>query len=277
MADETRIQVLKEPDRPVTSDKYMWVTLGGSPDQQSALFEYDPSRSQAVPLRLLDGFNGYLQTDGYAGYSAACRENGITQLGFWDHARRKFKEAQKAQPKTKKSKTNQPSKADRVLSFINKLYMIERQIKLLSVAEKYQQRQDRSLPVLNKLKTYLEDNQHKVLKDSLTGKAMTYLSNQWEKLIVYCTDGGLNISNILAENAIRPFVIGRKAWLFSDTPNGARASAIHYSLIETAKANGLEPLEYYQHILAALPYAETVDKVEALLPWNVDIKKTLVS
>jgi len=277
MADETRIQVLKEPDKPVTSDKYMWVTLGGPPDQQSVLFEYDPSRSQAVPLRLLDGFSGYLQTDGYAGYSAACRENDITQLGCWDHARRKFKEAQKAQPKAKKGKNRQPSKADRALSFINKLYMIERQIKLLSIEEKHQQRQERSLPVLNKLKTYLEDNQHKVLKDSLTGKAMTYLSNQWEKLIVYCTNGELNISNILAENAIRPFVIGRKAWLFSDTPKGARASAIHYSLIETAKANGLEPLQYYQHILAALPYADTVDKVEDLLPWNVELKKTPAS
>jgi len=273
MADETRIQVLKEPDKPVTSDKYMWVTLGGPPDKQSVLFEYDPSRSQAVPLRLLDGFSGYLQTDGYAGYSAACRENDITQLGCWDHARRKFKEAQKAQPKAKKGKNQLPSKADRAMSFINKLYMIERQIKLLSVEEKYQQRQERSLPVLNKLKIYLEDNQHKVLKDGLTGKAMTYLSNQWEKLTVYCTNGELNISNILAENAIRPFVIGRKAWLFSDTPKGARASAIHYSLIESAKANGLEPLQYYQHILAALPYADTVDKVEALLPWNVEFKK----
>jgi len=115
--------------------------------------------------------------------------------------------------------------------------MIERQIKALSIDEKYQQRQLRSVPILNKLKTHLENNQHKVPKDSLTGKAMTYLSNQWQKLNVYCSNGELNISNILAENAIRPFVIGRKAWLFSDTPAGARASATHYSLIETAKAN----------------------------------------
>jgi len=110
MADATRIQVLKEPDKPVTSDKYMWVTLGGPPDKQSVLFEYDPSRSQAVPLRLFDGFSGYLQTDGYARYSAACRENDITQLGCWDHARRKFKEAQKAQPKAKKGENSCPQK-----------------------------------------------------------------------------------------------------------------------------------------------------------------------
>jgi transposase len=269
MADETRVQVLKEPGRPATSDKFMWVTLGGPPGQPSVLFEYDPSRSQEVPLRLLDGFHGYLQTDGYAGYNAACLINNITQLGCWDHARRKFKDAQDAQPKPKKDKPYKASKADHILGLINILYMIERQIKTLSAAEKFQQRCKRSLPVLKKLKAYLDDNQHKVPKDGLTGKAMTYLSNQWDKLMVYCSNGELSISNILAENAIRPFVIGRKAWLFSDTPKGAQASAIHYSLIETAKANGLEPYEYLTQVLKALPYADTVEKIEALLPWNI--------
>jgi len=269
MADETRVQVLKEPGRPATSDKFMWVTLGGPPGQPSVLFEYDPSRSQEVPLRLLDGFHGYLQTDGYAGYNAACLINNITQLGCWDHARRKFKDAQDAQPKPKKDKPYKASKADHILGLINILYMIERQIKTLSAAEKFQQRCKRSLPVLKKLKAYLDDNQHKVPKDGLTGKAMTYLSNQWDKLMVYCSNGELSISNILAENAIRPFVIGRKAWLFSDTPKGAQASAIHYSLIETAKANGLEPYVYFTQVLKALPYADTVEKIEALLPWNI--------
>ncbi len=211
-ADETRIQVLKEPGRPATSDKFMWVTLGGPPNQSSVLFEYDPSRSQEVPLRLLDGFHGYLQTDGYAGYNAAC--------------------------------ANKASKAEHMLQMINHLYKIERDINLLSAEEKYQHRQNRSIPTLKKLKAYLEEHQHRVPKDSLTGKAMTYLSNQWAKLNVYCTNGELSISNIMAENAIRPFVIGRKAWLFSDSPKGAKASAIHYSLIETAKANNLEPYSY---------------------------------
>lgn len=247
----------------------MWVTRGGPLDEKSILFEYGPSRSQEVPLRLLDGYRGYLQTDGYAGYNTTCLKNSITQLGCWDHARRYFKGAQKAEPKAKKGKNNKPSKATKVLSLINKLYATEREIKELSVDEKYQQRQEKSVPVLSQLKVYLENNQHKVPKDSLTGKAMTYLSNQWGKLNVYCTHGELNISNILAENAIRPFVIGRKAWLFSDTPAGAHASAIHYSLIETAKANGLEPYEYLKQVLTALPYADTVDKVEALLPWNI--------
>jgi transposase len=269
MADETRIQVLKEPGRSATSDKFMWVTLGGPPGQPSVLFEYDPSRSKDVPMRLIEGFSGYLQTDGYAGYNAVCATNHITQVGCWDHARRKFKEAQDAQPKPKKGKPHKASKADHLLSLINTLYMIERQIKPLSAAEKFQQRCKRSRPILNKIKAYLDNNRQKVPKDGLTGQAMTYLANQWDKLTIYCTNGELNISNILAENAIRPFVIGRKAWLFSDTPKGARASAIHYSLIETAKANGVEPYTYLIHVLKALPNAETVEQIEALLPWNL--------
>ena len=268
MADETRVQVLKEIGRPATSEKFMWVTLGGPPGQPCVLFEYDPSRSRDVPLRLLDGFKGYLQTDGYAGYHAACLINNITPVGCWDHARRKFKEAQDVQPKPKKGGPHKASKADHMLGLINTLYGIERQIKTLSPADKLEQRRKRSLPVLNKIKTYLNDNQPKVTREGLTGKAMTYLSNQWDKLTVFCTNGELNISNILAENAIRPFVIGRKAWLFSDSPKGAQASAIHYSLIETAKANGLEPYAYLTQILKVLPYADTVEKIEALLPWN---------
>jgi len=269
--DETRVKVLKELGKSATSNKYMWVTLGGPPKQPSVLFEYDPSRSQTVPLRLLDGFEGWLQSDGYVVYDLASKKNNLLQLGCWDHARRKFKEAQAAQPTAKKNA--KPSKADMALNIINKLYRVERQNKESSIEKKYQQRQKLSIPLLNSLKVFLENNQHKVPKDSLTGSAMTYLKNQWSKLITYCSDGRLPISNIRAENAIRPFVIGRKAWLFSDTPAGARASATHYSLIETAKLNGLEPYAYLKQILTALPYAETVEDIEALLPWNIQKQK----
>lgn len=266
MMDETRIQVLKEPGYSPTGDKYMWVTLGGPPDEQSVLFDYDPSRGRAVPLRLLDGFeNGYLQTDGYAGYNEVCRVNLLTPLGCWDHARRKFKDAQLAQPKGANIKV---TKADMALSFINKLYSIEREIKTLSADEKLENRQQKSLPILTKLKKWLGENRSRVAKDSLTGKAMTYLHNQWGKLNVYITNGQLRISNILAENAIRPFAIGRKAWLFSDSSAGAHASAIHYSLIETAKLHGLEPYDYLNYVFKALPYAQTVEDYEKLLPWN---------
>ena len=265
--DETRLQVLKEPGRSSTSDKYMWVSRSSLPEQPSVLFEYDPSRSQEIPLRLLDGFSGYLQTDGYSGYNAVCKQNEITQLGCWDHARRKFKEAQNTQPKGKKNQ--KPSKADMALAYINKLYLVERQIKDASIDEKYQARQKQSLPLLEQLRKWIDNNLGKVPKDSLTGAALVYAHNQWEKLIVYCEDGRLNISNALAENAIRPFVVGRKAWLFADTPKGAKASSVHYSLIETAKANSMEPYAYLVNILECLPYADTVEKLEELLPWNL--------
>ena len=270
--DETRIQVLKEPGKAATSDKYMWVSLGGPPDEQSVLFHYDPSRSGEVPLELLEGFKGYLQTDGYVGYNAACKKYSLTHIGCMDYARRKFIEAQDAQPKGKKAKV---SKADIALGDINKLYRIERQINDLKEKAGYTPdqvmayRQEHSVPILNKLKVFLEKNVSKVPADSLTWKAITYMLNQWSKLIVYCTNGELRISNILAENAIRPFVIGRKAWLFADSSQGAKASAICYSIVETAKLNGLEPYEYLHTVLTKLPYAETVEQIESLLPWNI--------
>mgnify|MGYP005998211461 CR=1 FL=1 len=153
---------------------------------------------------------------------------------------------------------------------INKLYRIERDIKDLPPEEKYARRQQASLPVLKTLKAWLTKNAPTVLKGSLTRDAMDYALNQWPTLITYCENGHLRISNILAENAIRPFVIGRKAWLFADTPAGAKASALYYSLIETAKANGLEPFDYLSQVIEQSAYAETVEQWEALLPWNIN-------
>jgi transposase len=263
-ADETRLQVLKEDGRPATSDKWMWLIRGGPPDQPVVLFEYDVSRSEEVPLRLLDGFEGVLQVDGYAGYNRVCRENPITRIGCWDHARRKFVEASKASPAIKKG-----SKADVAIGKIRKLYLIEDRIKDLESEQKKAQRQTLSRAVLEDLKAWLETNTHRVPKDSLTWIAINYTLNQWDLLIAYCEDGRLNISNALAENAIRPFAVGRRNWLFSDTPRGARASATCYSLIETAKANGLEPSAYLHHVLQHIAAADTLEKIEALLPWNM--------
>lgn len=270
-ADETRIQVLKEDGKTAQSDKWMWVTRGGPPDHPSVLFEYDPSRAGSVPVRLLDDFGGILQADGYSGYGKVCVANGLTRIGCWDHARRKFVEASKAGQSKGKGKKTIVAKADIALSHINKLYVIERQLKELSNDERYRARQELSLPHLNDLKTWLETNVGKVMKDSLTRKAMEYTLNQWQHLIGYCDRGDLHISNILAENAIRPFAIGRKAWLFADTTQGARASATCYSLIETAKANGLEPSLFIQHVLDHIAEADTLEKLEALLPWNVEL------
>lgn len=271
-ADETRIQVLKEPGKSINSDKYMWVTLGGPPGETAVLFEYDPSRGKEVPLRLLEGFHGYLQTDGYTSYNAVSVQEGIIQLGCFDHVRRKFVDAKKGEAKEKskkKMKATKVSKADVALGKIAKLYAVEADIQSLPVDEKKQQRQLRSKPLLDDLKAWLEKNIVKVVPDSLVHTAMKYALNQWPKLVVYCENGHLNISNAAAENAIRPFTVGRKNWLFADTPKGARASAVYYSLIESAKVNGLEPYAYLSHVLKKLPYADTVEQLEVLLPWAV--------
>ena len=175
----------------------------------------------------------------------------------------------------KKQKNPRVSKADVALSKIRKLYAVEADIESLSPEQKYQQRQVRSKPLLDELHGWLEKNIVRVMPDSLIHTAMKYALNQWPKLVVYCEEGHLTISNAAAENAIRPFTIGRKNWLFADTPKGARASAIYYSLIESAKANGLEPFAYLSHILKALPYAETVEQLEQLLPWTVSVSGAL--
>lgn len=271
-ADETRIQVLKEDGKRAQSDKWMWLTRGGPPGQPSVLFAYDPSRAGSVAVRLLDDFNGILQADGYSGYGQVCATNGLTRIGCWDHARRKFMDAIKAAKPQGNGKNAKVSKADVALSHINKLYAVERKIKALSVAERYRVRQAMSLPLLDAFKAWLEANTSKVMKGSLTRRAMDYTLNQWPTLIGYCERGDLHISNVLAENAIRPFAVGRRAWLFADTTQGAHASATCYSLIETAKANGLEPSRYIEHVLNHIAGADTLEKLEGLLPWNVDLE-----
>lgn len=266
--DETRMRVLKEPGTQATSTKYMWVMRGGPPDRTVVMFNYDKSRGKAVAERLLDGFEGqYFQSDGYSGYDGACKAKGISHLGCWDHARRKFLESIKAAPKAKK--TAKPSIAHIAVSKIDALYRIERDIKEWDDEQKYNHRQIHSVAKLAELKLWLKEKQPKVDPDSKTGKAISYTLNQWDKLIRYCDHGSLNISNVLAENAIRPFVVGRKAWLFADTPDGARASAIYYTLIETAKANKIDPYEYINFLISRVAAVDTVEGYEALLPWNM--------
>ncbi|QNT04289.1 IS66 family transposase [Marinomonas arctica] len=269
-ADETRIQVLKETGKTAQSDKWMWVTRGGPPDKPSVLFDYDPTRAGHVPTRLLEGFSGVLQVDGYSGYGKVCRELDITRIGCWDHARRKFVEAARGVTSQKgKSNKAKPSKADVGIGKIRKLYAIESKIEGLSESEKYTVRQELALPVLQDFKAWLETNHPKVPKDSLIFKAIQYTLNQWESLVAYCDHGFVHISNALAENAIRPFAVGRRNWLFADSSRGANASATCYSLIETAKANGLEPSSYIHYLLDHIADADTLEKIEALLPWNM--------
>ena len=263
--DETTVQVLNEAGKSAQSKSYLWLQRGGPPDQPVVLYDYDPGRGAGVPKRLLTGFTGHLQTDGYDGYNAVIAVNGLVHVGCMAHARRKFSEAVKAQGKHKKK-----GKAHRGLILIQKLYRVEKQARRLAPEERYARRQQQARPVLDELRSWLDNSLPLVPPTSATGKALNYLNREWGKLIRYLDDGRIEIDNNGAENAIRPFVVGRKNWLFSASVKGVKASANLYSLIETAKANRLEPYAYLRYLFTALPKAGTVDVIEALLPGNVD-------
>ncbi len=265
--DETRLQVLKEPGMEPTGDKWIWLMRGGPPGREVVLFNYDKSRGMAVAERLLEDFTGtYVQTDGYVGYDKPCAAKKLVHLGCMDHGRRKVVEAIKSQPKPGKGK---PSTAMVLLSHIDALYRFERQWADLDDDARYKQRQKIAVPRLVKIRKWLDEKQPKVAPDTLTRKAINYLINQWDHLVRYCEHGQLRISNVLAENAIRPFAVGRRAWLFSDSPEGAKASAAMFSLIESAKANGLEPYAYMQYVIGNIAAADTEEALDALMPWNM--------
>lgn len=261
--DETVLQVLKEPDKSPSSQSYMWVQVAGPPDKPIVLYDYDPSRSGQVPLRLLEGWRGYLMTDGYEGYSAVGRTDGVEHLMCWAHARRKFIEAQRVQAKGKRGR------ADQAVELIARLYRVEREIKHATSEERHAARQARSLPVLAALRQWLDKTLPAVPPKTALGMAVAYLDKYWPKLVRFTERGDLPVDNNRVENSIRPFVVGRNAWLFSDTPAGAHASAVVYSLVETAKACGLEPYTWLCRALRRLPQAQCAEDYEALLPWNI--------
>jgi hypothetical protein len=267
--DETTVQVLKEKGRQPQSQSYMWVRRGGPPDQTIILFDYDPSRGAKVPARLLENFRGILQTDGYEGYAAVTRGNDITWIGCLAHARRKFDEALKAQ-----QKKGRGGLAKQGFDFIQRLYRVEREARErgLDTDARKALRDEKAKPIWNELRQWLDGALGQASPKSLTGKALAYLDTQWPRLIRVLDDGRIEVDNNRCENVIRPFVLGRKAWLFADTPAGATASARLYSLIETAKANGLEPYAYLARVFADLPAAIAAQDdvaIEKLLPWSV--------
>ncbi len=269
--DETRFPVLKEPGKKPSSDGYLWAQRGGESEHPILIFTYAPSRAGAVATDLLEGFEGIVQTDGYVGYDEVGRKDGITHAGCFAHARRKFVEALKGGGKQKKNAKSQKkaSQAQQGLAFIQALYAIERTVAEATPQERFRVRREQAAPVLEQFRAWLESSQGAVPPQSLTGKAIGYTLRRWPKLIRYLEDGRLRIDTNLVENAIRPFVVGRKAWLFADTVRGAQASANLYSLIETARANGLEPFAYLQHLAAQLPTASSAADYRALLPNRV--------
>lgn len=270
--DETTVQVLKEPGRTDSQKSYMWVFRGGDPEHPVLRYQYHPTRAGSVPLNYLAGFTGYVQTDGYNGYDALGRKPGIVLVGCWAHARRKFHEViQAAGPQLAKKRLA----AEQALEFIGRLYRIEKEarVKELCASALCELRQQQAKPVLDEFKSWLEEKAPLAPPGGLLGKAIGYSLNQWPRLIAYLQDGRLKPDNNLVENAIRPFVVGRKNWLFSGHPRGAEASAFLYSLIETAKANDLKPYAYLRFLFDQLPWTSTEDGYRNLLPPYLDTSR----
>jgi transposase len=264
-SDETRLQVLKS-DKAPTAEHWMWVRAAGPPGRRIVLFDYDPSRGGSVPKRLLQGYEGILLSDGYEPYAIVAAELKLVHAGCMAHARRKFDEARKATP-------GDSSHANSALDFIRELYLIERTLwdreRPMTPAQRVAVRQARSAPIMERFHSWLQVLGPEVLPESRLGKAVHYTLGQWPKLATFLAHGEVPIDNNRCENAIRPFVLGRKGWLFSDTVHGAVASANLYSLVETAKANGVEPHAYLSRLFERLPHLTTVEHYEAMLPWNL--------
>jgi transposase len=264
--DETPVQVFNEPGRSNTSQSYMWVFRGGVPDKPVLMYQYHPTRSGQVPGDFLKNYRGYIQTDGYNGYDALGRRPGVYLVGCWAHVRRKFVEVTKAA-----SGEGKKGHADIALEYIRKLYAVEKSAReqKLKADQIVAVRREHSAPVLAELKIWLESLAGQTPPKGLLGKAVNYALKNWPLLIRYLENGHITPDNNAAENAIRPFVLGRKNWLFAGHPNGAHASAALFSLIETAKANKLKPYFYVRYIFERLPLATTEADYMSLLPQNL--------
>jgi transposase len=262
--DETPVQVLNEKDRANTTKSYMWVARGTFEKKPVLLYTYSPTRSAQTPKNLLAGYDGVVQCDGFSAYNVLTKELNITRAGCWAHARRYFVEAQKA--------GDEKSLANEMIDLIGQLYGVEEEalIKNMTPDERKNIRMEKSYPIIMRIKEWLDTHVSKVPPSLLLGKAIAYARNEWDTLIVYIKNPHVRIDNNFVENAIRPFVLGRKNWQFCGSPQGARTSALFYSLIETAKANGHEPLAYITHLFDKLPHVVREDDFRALLPYRID-------
>lgn len=245
-ADETTLQVLREPGKSAQSKSYMWLyRTGGDGSHPIVLYEYSPNRKPKNAEAFLDGFTGWLHADGYPGYHSLPER--IRVVGCWAHARRKFDEAVKSLPKGEQAE----SAALEGQRYCNALFALEKEFANLTAEERYKQRQERAKPLLDALLAWAETK--KAAPKSALGKALHYLEEQWPYLKRYLEDGRLEISNNRAERSIKPFVMDRKNFLFANTPNGARGSAVIFSMIETAKENRLNPYRYLVWVLQSAP------------------------
>jgi transposase len=268
-ADETTLQVLKEAGRPAQSTSYMWLYRSSRDGPAIVLYDYQPTREGTHPQKFLQGFRGYLHVDGYAGYEGL---QNVLLVGCWAHARRKFVEAINVLPSA--SRKQGKSKAHEGLAFCDRLFEIERTLADASAEERLAGRTAKSKPILDAFEIWLDAMAGNVLPKTVLGTAVTYCRNQWSKLMVFLSDGRLELDNNRSERSIKPFVIGRKNWLFANTPGGAHASAVIYSFVETAKENGLDPFCYLTYLFEQLPnlYGKDLEAVDLLLPWSETVQ-----
>jgi transposase len=253
-ADETTLQVLKESGKSTTSKCYMWLyRTSGDATEPIVLYDYKPSRKPENAKAFLEGFSGWLHADGYQGYHTL-PEN-IRVVGCMAHARRKFDEALNVLPK----EAQVGSEAAKGVAYCTKLFNIEKEIADLPIEEKLKERREKAQPVLDAMYAWANELMPKTAGKSALGKALNYLVEQWKYLVRYLEDGRLELSNNRAERSIKPFVMGRKNWLFANTPAGATSSAVIYSIIETAKENGLDPYRYLLWIFQEAPKVKEKD------------------
>ena len=262
--DETPLQVLNEPGRENTSKSYMWLARGGPPEAPVVVYHYSPTRGSDYPRSLLAGYEGYLQADAYRVYRMLAEELGFTLVGCWAHARRKFHEAAQASKKA--------GAAHEGMTHIRLLYEVERELRAkdLSLQEFVDKRREKVEPILAEFSLWLEKKQRCVVPSSLLGKAVAYTINEWDALSRYLDRAEITPDNNAAENSVRPFVVGRRNWLFSGAPRGAEASCAIFSLIETAKHNGLDPFAYLNYVFEKAAHIHDTEDWDQLLPHRLD-------
>lgn len=258
--DETHTQVLKEKGRSAESKSWMWIRATPSEQQKIVLFDYDPHRSGDVAKRLLADFQGFLQCDGYVAYDALEKKPGIVRIGCNMHGRRRYYEA--ADHGAKPGQTL----AAQGVKYYERLYKIEEKAKEMSLswADRKLLRDQEARPIWEEMKIWAETNSPKVPPKSKLGGAFHYFLAEYRYLTAYLQDGMLEMDNGFAERSIRKFAIGRNGWLFSDSEDGAHASALLYSFVVTAKVNGLNPYDRITRLFDQLPYAKTLEDYEKL-------------
>jgi transposase len=263
--DETTFQVLKEPGRRPQSKSYLWAQVNGS-GPPVRMFSYSPGRGAQHAQRLYEGVKpgAVLMTDGYELYNGIARDHQLVHLGCWAHVRRGFIKAEETVPKAARTPD---LLATRFVELIGKLFAVETRAAKWTAERRRRLRARYCSRVLAVIEHMMVRQLPTIVPLSLLGKALQYMRGQWPKLVRYVENGNWPISNNLCENAIRPFVVGRKGWLFADTVAGAQASANLYSLVETCKANGIDPYHYLVSLFAKLPLASGADDYAALMPW----------